>query len=299
MNRARVLVIASLLGAASCRDAPAKPTAASCGEAERVELRAWTGTICTEPALVDVRPLAMVPWTERDEIGEGLSIRVEPEAFRIAGGEPVATEPELRVLLYDAVAKQRAWAQSADRVVEPRFVLEIHRDVVLQRVAVVTRALADEGILHGWLAFASSTLPRTPPPRDPELYARAMAEIEGADPAQRAIFLAKKVEGLAERCRAMKDAFDSLATVSPTGRCNALMESVANALVDCGCPEWQPELLAWLQVLGGPADAPLVVANAVELTPAKAERAAPDTTWAAFVATHDAPMRTLWLELAP
>lgn len=304
---ARAVALLSLLAAVGC-DGAAEPRrwtaqlSASvprppCGELERLELQSWLKRVCSEPTVADTRMLALVRWTGEDEIAESVSIAVTSEGPALDG--ELLDDVAFGVRLHDVMQRRREMAATAHEELAPGFVLAVHRDARLRDVAETTRALAELGILRGVLVFGSATSPRTPPPREPQSYAKAMAELELAPANDKAVFLARTVEQFAERCPSMNAALGRLESPPTRPRHVALAEEVARGLVECGCPPWQPELLTWLQVLCGPADAAVPVANAIELTPGKGERVAPDTTWAAYVATLDAPPRTFWLEAAP
>ena len=279
--------------------AAAPATANACGPAEVEELRTLLVGTCTEPGLFDTRTLAIAPWepTGASE-ADGIPIHLTTAGVGI-GFDPQPSEPEsfpthLRVELEQA----RARARALDEPFEPRFVLAIRPDVPLAMVDGVVRTLAAEKLDRGVLVFASGTRPRASPARHPELYARHVAELEATDPSERARFMALQIEPYAQRCAGLQRSFENVATLPATSRCERLMPDVAQALVDCGCPEWQPELVSWLQVMVGPADAPHLHVEPVALAPIDPRPAKRTATWAELVASQRAAIGTLWLELA-
>jgi hypothetical protein len=272
------------------------PAATACGPAQVEELRRLLVGGCMEASLVDVRPLAIATWTEHEELGEGFAIELTPTA--VVGMGPW-DEPAFRKRVRAHVDGVRAMRERNGDAFEPSFVLSIHREVELRTVDVVLRALAAEQVEAGFLTFASGTLPRTAMPRHPEAYARVRESIESvADSSGRATFVARAIEPFAEQCAPLGRAFAVGAALPAEQRCETMMGAAAQAIVECGCPAYEPALVSWLQALVGPADTAHLHANRVTLRPDVAERAEPETTWASFVERHHAPMRSLWLELA-
>jgi len=314
---ARLASLFTVFVTACTSDAPASATAAApehatakeCGPVQQEDLRrALVGT-CTEPSTILVPPLATAMWEPAAELEpHGFQVVISPDGVALAGSMPAAwNEPDFRVRVRDELEKAGQMAEGKGETFTPRFVLAIDRNTPLSDIDPVLRALVAEKIDRGFLAFASGTRPRTSSPRHPVLYASALAELERQDPFARASFVANKLEPFALRCPALQQGFQNVATTDGPTRCETLMTEAAAAIVECGCPDFEPELVSWLQVLAGPADEAHLHVDAIELAPARAvpdgpgaraEPLEPNTTWAALVAERKAPFGTLWLELA-
>jgi hypothetical protein len=305
---ARLASLLAMIVTACTSDAPVSATAAApepatareCGPAQQEDLtRALVGT-CTEPSLLETKPLAIATWAPVAELEpDGFAVMITPDGIGISGNVPAAwNELDFRAQLRNANEKARQIAEATGKTFTPRFVLAIHRDTRLSAVDPVLHALATEKVDRGFLAFASGTRPRTSPPRHPELYAAYVADVESQDAFERAAYLAKKLEPLAVRCPALQVGFHAVAATDGPSRCATLMTAAASAIVECGCPEYEPELVSWLQVMVGPADAAHLHVDAVELAPTKAIEADAATTWGTFIAERRAPLPALWLDLA-
>ena len=237
--------------------APEPATAKACGPAQQEDLsRSLVGT-CTEPSTILVPPLATATWAPVAELEPvGVHVVITPDGVGFGGNDPVAwSAEEFRVRLQEDLDKSREMQEAKGETFTPRFVLAIHRDARLSAIDPVLRELAAAKVDRGFLALASGTRPRTSPPRHPTIYAGYVAELESRDPTERAVYAARKMEPLAKRCPALEVAFRNAATTDGPSRCETLMAAAAAAIVECGCPEYEPELVSWLQVLAGPADA--------------------------------------------
>jgi hypothetical protein len=288
--------------ASASAPAPEPATAKQCGPAQLDDLRRSLVGTCATPSLIDVAPLAIAMWAPVAELEPvGVHVLVTPDGVGV-GGEPKAwDEPDFRTRVREDLATARdMWDDEAGSFT-PRFVLAIHRDTHLADVAPVLRALVAENVDRGFLAFGSGSRPRTSPPRHPEIYKSYLAEIESVGAAsERATYLARKVEPLAEKCPALARGFENAATTEGPQRCEKLMRDAADAIIGCGCPDYEPELVSWLQILVGPADAAHLHIDAIELAPATAVPAGaqapkPNTTWGAYVAERKEPFGTLAL----
>lgn len=267
----------------TARDTPA---ADACGPERAKQLEALLLDGCTTAPVEDARPLALARWkaTHTGSLAAP-AIVVKPSGPELYG-RPLALEEVPSVL-----AQARSYAEPGS----PAFVLAIHRDATIGSVQPVLAALAAADAKDGVLLFGSSTLPKTPPAAHPEIHARLSGKLDAMPPEERAIGIAKELETLVAPCAPIKDAFTKVATEASSERCSVLMGGVAKGVVTCGCPSWTPELVSWLQVMTGPADAPRIHADAVTLGDAQPIRAARSATWASIVDARDAPLSTLWL----
>ena len=274
---------------AATADATKSGTAAAdaCGPERAKELETLLLDGCTT-ALEDARPLVLARW-KATHVGS----LAAPAIVVKASGAELYGRPLDPSEIASALAQARSYAEPGS----PSFLLAIHRDATLGSVQPVLAALAAADAKDGVLLFGSSTLPHTPRAAHPEIHARLSAKVDAMAPEERAIGIAKELETLVGPCAAIKDAFGKVAVESPSERCTVLMGGVAKGVVACGCPSWTPELVSWLQVMTGPADAPRIHADAVALTPAQPIRAAASMTWASFVEGRTAPIDALWFEL--
>jgi hypothetical protein len=305
MRRRLAAVILFLAGCGSEAAAPAPglpdgpvPPKEGCGPERVEENEKLLVTACTEPSLADVRTLAVATWPATDSVATtDLYIRIGIDGIALAGGAPSPLDDEaFRAELRSAREGLSRFASGEGTAMQ--FTLAIERETRLRDVDRVVRVLAADGLVNGVLVLASGTLPRSAAPRHPELYERYSKEVLDADPSERATTIARRVEPLAARCAPIANAFESVAADDPSNRCERLMHAAAEGLVTCGCPEWEPELVSWLQVLVGPADAPRMHVDRIQLADTSPIVAKPDTTWGALVAERKAPFRTLWLDLS-
>lgn len=268
------------------------PTAACGPERAQANTTLLVGG-CQRPTSADVRRLALAPW------------KPAPDPLPLVGAfiEITATGVELDGTAIEAAAfvpmavSERFDAMRAHDL-DTGFVLAIDATATLADVQPVLEALVRAEAPHGALLFGSGTEPRTAPPAHPERYARITAQLEARSPSDRATWLAGEVSTLIAPCASLAAAFGSVATDDPEHRCERLMKAAAESLVACGCPSWEPELISFLQVIGGPADAPRLQADAVELDPKRPTKVERKMTWSSFVAERREPLATLWLTLA-
>jgi hypothetical protein len=266
--------------------AKAEPAAPTCGGAE---LEKTLVDSCIDSPIQDTRKLAVATWsaTHRGAVG-GVPIVVTAKGAELYGVPLVADE------VSSAVENRRRFAEPD----EPSFVLAIEADAKLADVQPVLAALLAAEATNGVLLYGSATLPRTPAPVHPEIHARLTAKIDALDPSARAISAARELETLVAPCAPLQKAFESAAMEAPTNRCANLMRAAVKAIVSCDCPTWTPDLFSWLQVLGGPADAPRIHADTVTLAPAAATKASKTTTWSKLLEGRTTTIDALWFELA-
>ncbi|HWB80960.1 MAG TPA: hypothetical protein VG755_38620 [Nannocystaceae bacterium] len=265
--------------------AKAEDAAASCVGAD-VEKTLVDG--CTDSPIQDSRKLMQVTWspTHRGSL-DGVPIVVTAKGAELFG------QPFVADAVSSAVANRRGFAKPG----EPAFVIAIDADAKLTDVQPVLEALVAAEATSGVLLYGSSTLPKTPAALHPEIHARITGKIEALDPAERAMESARELQTLAAPCAPLTKAFQAVATVEPTNRCANLMRAAVKAVASCNCPTWTPELLTWLQVLGGPADAPRIHADAVTLDRATPTKASKTSTWGKLVEGRTTAIDTLWLDL--
>ena len=243
---------------------------------------------CTDSPIQDSRKLMQVTWsaTHRGSL-DGLPIVVTAKGAELYG-QPVVADA-----VSSAIANRRGFAKPND----PAFVLAIDADAKLADVQPVLEALVAAEATSGVLLYGSSTQPKTPAPLHPEIHARITTKIEAFEPAQSAMESARELQTLVAPCAPLTKAFQSVATVAPENRCANLMRAAVKAVASCNCPTWTPELLTWLQVLGGPADAPRIHADVVTLDRTTATKASKTSTWGKLVEGRTAAIDTLWLDL--
>lgn len=272
---------ASSSAASSKQDAPAQ----ACGPARASELEALLVDGCTDASFGDTRPLAPATWpaTHRGSLGAPVIV-VTSKGAELYG----------RALAIDELPRELAQARQWGDPQGPAFGLAIHGAAKLGDVQPILAALVEAQATEGVLFFASATLPRTPKAADPELYARLSAKIEALEVSDRAVTLAREVETLIAPCAPLEAAFSSVAADDPSTGCPRLMKAAAQGIVACECPSWTPELVAWLQVVSGPADAPRSHADTVTIDPTRSAAVDPQATWASFVARRSAPIEALW-----
>jgi hypothetical protein len=266
--------------------AAAVPAGPACGGAE---IEKTLVDSCIDAPIQDTRKLALAKWsaTHRGAI-EGVPIVVTAKGAELYGRPIVADE------VSSAIVNRRGFDDAGGA----SFVLAIEADAKLADVQPVLAALLAAEATNGVLLYGSATSPRTPAPLHPEIHARFTAKIEALDPSERAVTAARELETLVAPCAPLKEAFGSVAAEAPDNRCAKLMRSAVKAIVSCDCPTWTPELFSWLQVLGGPADAPRIHADAVTLAPAAATKASKTTTWSKLLEGRTTTIDALWFELA-
>lgn len=265
--------------------AAAPPTAPACADAE---IEKTLVDSCVESPIQDTRKLALAKWsaTHRGAI-DGVPIVVTAKGAELYGRPIVADE------VSSAVVNRRRFAEPG----ESSFVLAIEADAKLADVQPVLETLAAVEATTGVLLYGSATL-RTPAALHPEIHARLTAKLDALAPSERAVSAAREIERLVTPCAPLKTAFESVAAEAPTNRCANLMRAAVRAVVSCSCPTWTPELLTWLQVLGGPADAPRIHADTVTLAPAAPTKVSKTMTWSKFLDGRTTTIDALWFELS-
>lgn len=269
--------------------APAKAEAvAECGPAEASELEQVLLASCSDSPIQDPRKLVPAKWepTHRGAL-DGVAIVVSAKGAEVYGRAFDADE------LSSTIVNRRDFVKPG----APAFVLAIDGDAKLADVQPVLAALVAAEATSGVLLFASTTLPRTPAALHPEIHARLTAKLESFEPSERAVELAREVETLVAPCAPLTKAFTTVAAVEPENRCATIMRDAARAIVECNCPSWTPELVTWLQVVGGPADAPRIHADTVTLDRTRPTKASKTGTWRELVAGRTTAIDTLWLDL--
>lgn len=286
----RSAALASLLLLAACReDAPtpvaAPPTTTSakeCGPTWATAHRErWAG-VCTAPSLVDSTRLATSAGAVPTDDPEGMYIRIGPDGVGPGEALPFAAKTYAE-RLREEIEKSRQMAEGKGEPWAGRFVLDIDRDAPLAVVDWVARALVAEKVEQGWIAFASDR--RTKAPVHPELYARMKAQIETARPEERAMHAARAIEPIAAKCKPVNAAFASLAAMPGDERCEVLLARLADAFVECGCPDTEPEIMTWVQMLFGPADVPRAAYRELRVVIDPSLPARADVTWGEHAAT--------------
>lgn len=276
---------ATTSAATTSNDATKAPLA--CGPAQAKEISELLLASCSSLPFQDARPLPLARWkpTHTGAV-RGLPVEIGTKGMSLHGAPPPMPEG--------------MWELSRELERSNRtFVLAIHGDVTLAEVQPVLAELHGAGATRGVLLFASGTEPHTPRAAHPEIHARLSAKIEYSSPAERAMAIARELETLIAPCSTIQQAFRGIAVADPIERCPTLATAIGKGIVTCGCPSWAPELVSWMQVMGGPADAPRMHVDTIELSPGAPTQAAPTTTWSSFVGERTAPLGSLWLELAP
>ncbi|HWB80155.1 MAG TPA: hypothetical protein VG755_34555 [Nannocystaceae bacterium] len=271
-------------GAESQPDAKAAVVAEDCNEQHASELRTLLEASCSAPSLVDTKKLALASWPGDATVGDAIPIEISAAG---AGGllEPPQRSDELATWLHEQVASSKVLSDAKGEPWHGSVALYIHADAPLAQVDAVVRVIVAEKIDKGWLVFGSGTR-RTAKPRYPELQAKFQAELDAVEPRMRAMELAKRLRPLADRCKDISAAFGEVATGDAAGRCITLARGLASAVVSCGCPDYEPELIAWVQLLGGPADTPDQQSQRVAFTAEDPIRSSANTRWGELVATR-------------
>lgn len=250
---------------------------------------------CSAPLMVDTKKLAVAAWPSDAKVGDAIPIEVSRDGAATPYAAPHRAD-EFAAWLHEEIGKSKAMAEAKGEPWHGNAALYVHADAPLAQVDAVVKALRAETIEAGWLVFASATR-RTPKPRYPELQAKFQAEIDAVEPTMKAMELAKRLRPIAERCAQISDVFGKIAADSAETRCTTLARGLATAVVTCGCPDYEPELIAWVQLLGGPPDTPAEQAQRVGFTATDPIHAAATTTWAELVATRKDGFTSLALAL--
>lgn len=182
-----------------------------------------------------------------------------------------------------AVAHARRFS---DRSGAPKFSVAVTAATRRDRAASMLRTLHDAGLTEGVIVLASNVKPTLPEPLDPELSKTVADELRPLESDRRATHLAKRVTALVEGCEAAQQAFRAVATVSADQRCSALSRGFAMAMVECGCPKEERELLAILREvnLGPNTD---VLGTTIQVRLDSTQRLSGGDTWKDVIETLD------------
>lgn len=250
---------------------PAKPAAAPTCVAE--PLHAELASFCEFDIGIPPIELAKVTWTA--EPYHPLATRV------ITIDSRGLTDPE-----GVGTVSIAAWlADPPRRIPEPgELVFAIAAEVPATTVAELQRGLAAAGRKQvRYLVHTADPRP-IPQPRDAKLLAD-MREALPSNSNERVVFVAKAVQGYAERCPPVAGVFPKLTRVGPGDRCAKLAELASQAIVECGCTKLD-EIMTMLYALTIGFDAPLGRAAAVEVSlDSELPVPAADTTWPELAAS--------------
>lgn len=176
------------------------------------------------------------------------------------------------------------------------WVLSIAADVPRARVASTLKALADSGHPRGHLLLATTQIGEIPAPRDPARLAALAGKLEGLDPSERAVFMAKEIQASMPACAGVQKAFSAVAAAAADQRCPLLAVGIAEGLVECGCPDADALLTQlYAMSLGMSRPERLAVTVPVVVDPEAPSR--PGQTWGEVVGALDdaAAFTALWV----
>lgn len=272
-------------------EANANANAGSCNEAHAKEIGAEMLSWCalSDKGISPEVPLA--PWkpAPADKPTDG-RVELRPGGLQVGWGTEIGTGE-----LVDRLKVERERVAMQGRTMDG-WSMTIGAETPRAEVAAVFRALAEGEMRTGTVVLSVEPPGPIPQPRDAERLAAIDAKVSGADPSQRAVIMARELEGAMPKCPAMIEAFSVVANASAEQRCALLARALSEGIVSCGCPDEDEILtLVYGASLGTKPPERLATTVAVTLDPAAPPRAG--GTWGEIVAGLDeAATKALWVD---
>ncbi|MCA9696988.1 MAG: hypothetical protein KC431_05650, partial [Myxococcales bacterium] len=176
--------------------------------------------------------------------------------------------------------------------------LAIASDVPVTTYAELQRGLSAAGRKEVRILVTVADPQPVPTPRLPEMLSTMKSKLP-ADDNEKVMFVAQGVRGYAGACPALASAFAELASVAPDGRCAALAQRSAEAIVSCSCDKGD-EIMTLLYALTMGFDPPTgrVAAVPVALDPNRPFVPPAGMTWGQYATQTftDTELHRLWMD---
>jgi hypothetical protein len=260
-------------GCKPATEAEAEATLAA--DARPVETKSNEAVACT---------LEATQWVERQLVTacQSMPAGLDDERLPLAPWKPEPGELEgVPIVLNGWVPDDPLWLVRGEDPA-PRWHLGAEHDVPGSRINAVIDELARMGATEGTILVRTAAGPQRDEPRDPALFARLQAELDGLPGEEQHQRLQAALHEHAAVCAARGNRVETILHLALDLPCETRSRVARELLVACDCPGWGDAFVTTLRLLVGQEMA--VAAFEVALAPDAPLRPDDADTWGAFVA---------------
>jgi len=223
----------------------------ACDEAHAKAIRASMDAQCELADVVAPRRMPVVDHPPKAPPLDGVRITVPLEGELNASGRDL-TSPMLAQGLTEARERAERLAEASGDASQGEFVLAIEANVPRSRVVSTLTHLHQAGFATGHVLLAATQKASMPEPPDAALVKSITERARALPDDQRAVQLAERLQTLVARCVPAQHAFAVIAEAAPHQKCKLMAAGISEAMVECGCPEQETELLSMIYAVNLP-----------------------------------------------